>query len=572
MEPVRSTFIPSPTALRVLTEGRILGTNETAPEMISRMVSDLFSIETKFGTPTAEIEQLRSQFCSYLDQSACVMSTPIMTNAGRYEHKPLSACALPAVNFKNADWQTKMKAVVNQFHMDGMGTGFNLNDCEDPVATLKYLNQIAVEGAASGREDRPVGNMAILSVHHPMIQEFIGVKTTAVQNKETWKFNISIDASEEFISAVKKNEGYKLTNGKELTARAVMRRIAMAAHICGDPGLVFLSRMNRDNPTPGVGPYVSTSPCGEVGLTMGETCQFGYINLAKFATPGKKEPVDLKNLAAITGLLTRAMDNALEISMERYCQEENRQVMRAKRKIGLGICGLADMFVILGMPYDSPEARTLARDLIGFISYQSKLASHELAKARGSFTALETNPECRYTHTPGYLTQRYGTTTSRWVEARDWKALDETICKTRKLRNSSTIALAPAGRCALVIDASCGVEPLFSSQEFERHHLKDYLSSAPEKQAIFKTATDIDPLDHLKMAASLQEMVDEAISKTINLPAHADAALIYDIYMRAYEMNLKGITIYRNNCHSEQPRSLTQNANKAPVKPAVKAR
>ncbi|MBM3208699.1 hypothetical protein FJZ40_00185 [Candidatus Shapirobacteria bacterium] len=250
----KSSFLPSPLAEKVLREGRIIGASETPQMMIKRMVEALFVPETCFGTSTAEIQRLIEDFGFFLDGKYCVMSTPVMTNAGRYTDRPLSACAVPPLDLRGD--LRKVKQVVDEFHQAGMGTGFNLNDTENPVEILGFLNGVAVDGANSGKENRPVGNMAILSIHHPRILEFIETKVGSDERGENWKFNISIDVSPEFMCAVGVGEHYRLSDGTYLNAREVMYRIAESAVACGDPGLVFLDRFDRDNPTPGVGAYV----------------------------------------------------------------------------------------------------------------------------------------------------------------------------------------------------------------------------------------------------------------------------------------------------------------------------
>jgi len=553
MGSTRSRFIPSSNAKRILTEGNIFAPGESGASMIERVVRKIFEPEKKFGTDAGKIEKLQTLFTYYLDNRYCIMSTPVMTNAGRYAKKPLSACAVPAVSF-NKKRHSDVKKIINRFHSDGMGTGFNLNECEDPTATLDYLNAIAVEGAQSGREDRPVGNMAVLSVHHPRIKEFIISK--ANPGKASWKFNISIDASKSFIEALKKDNTYRLWDNSRLKASSVMKLVAESAHQCGDPGLVFLHRMNAHNPTPTSGSYTSTAPCGEVGLAPGETCQFGYINVAKFSTQAPAGPrIDFDALADITKLMTRALDNIVEVSLGNFSQKENRRVMQEKRKIGIGICGLADLFILLGIPYESPEARNIGKDVVAFINYQSKVASHELAKTRGSFAAMKNDPECKYLRNPGYLTTRYGSSTSSSVSRKDWLNLDEKIRETRLLRNATTISLPPTGRSALIIDASYGVEPLFSLDEHLAAYPKDdYQLNELKRKKILKTALEIHPRNHLLMAASLQAFVDEAISKTINLPTHTEVETICRLYAQACSLNLKGVTVYRDKCRAEQPK------------------
>src|SRR3989344_4787633 len=439
----RSDFKPSVFAEGVLRDGKIISLQETPQHMIERMVTTLFSVEGKFGTSSSEIQKMIDQFGIFLDEKKCVMSTPVMTNAGRYENKPLSACTVPPIDLKGD--LSKTEDIINHFHSDGMGTGFSLNETDEPVRVLRFLNNIALQGANGGGEDRPVGNMAILSVHHPQILNFVFAKTDADQKGEEWKFNISVDASAEFMDAVMQKTPYILWDGTRLNAAEVMESIAKSAHVCGDPGLIFMDRMNKDNPTPGLAPYTSTAPCAEVGLAPGESCQFGYINVGKFVSGDGGRSINYSELELATRLMTRVLDNALEISIDRYFHPTSQHIMRAKRHIGEGVCGLADMFIDMGIPYDGDQARQTALDIVAFINYVSKLESHELAKTRGSFEAMTLSIGSRYNDEPGFLEQKYGRLETLHVTPDMWQRLGKLIRETGLLRNASTIALPPTG-------------------------------------------------------------------------------------------------------------------------------
>lgn len=578
-----SDFKPSIIAEEVLRNGKIISLQETPQNMIERMVTTLFSVEGKFGTPSSEIQKMTNQFGAFLDDKKCVMSTPVMTNAGRYENRPLSACTVPPIDLRGN--LSQVENVINHFHSDGMGTGFSLNEVDEPVRVLQFLNNVAVQGANGGNEDRPVGNMAILSAHHPQILNFVFAKTDADQKGEEWKFNISVDASAEFMDAVIQKTPYVLWDGTRLNAAEVMESIARSAHLCGDPGLIFMDRMNKDNPTPGLAPYASTAPCAEVGLAPGESCQFGYVNVGEFVSGDDDISINYSELELVTRLMTRVLDNALEISIDRYFHPTSQHIMRAKRKIGVGICGLADMFIKMGIPYDSDQARQSALDIVSFINYVSKLESHELAKTRGSFEAMILPIGNRYNDEPGFLEQKYGRLETLHVTPDMWQGLGKLIRETGLLRNASTIALPPTGRSGLVIDASTGIEPVFTlaningeinpllySDLKERGLLNQevldqinrsgrigHIESIPlALRNIYATALEIAPAGHLEMGVVIQHAVDESISKTINIPESSTPMDITNIYMNAYKKGLKGITVFRANSKTYQPRKLAE--------------
>lgn len=288
-----------------------------------------------------------------------------------------------------------------------------------------------------------------------------------------------------------------------------------------------------------------------MGLTKGESCQFGYLNLARFLTESGE--IDLEKLKRATYVLTRVLDNALEISINNYSEDANKQVMLLKRKIGIGICGLADLFVQKGILYGSEEARTLALDLITLVNFESKVASHELAKVRGSFGAMTFPFDNRHLETPSFLEKKYGNLKTKYVSPEDWQKLAIEIKKTRLLRNASTISLPPTGRSALTINASTGVEPVFSREEYLIHHplLQKH------HHEFLQTAKNIKPKEHLLMAAIIQKGVDESISKTINLPTETTPEEIEEIYLSAWKLGLKGICIYREGSKNAQPKHLS---------------
>ena len=456
-----SNFVaPNQLAMDVLVKGQILAPDEKPNQMIERVVNSIASAEilykNLYGHNAMSVEEFATKIGNLMDEGAIVFSTPILTNAGRFNNRPLSACAMPPVDLKS-DFK-KIKKIVDQYHQDGMGTGFDLSDSSDPITLLKYLNEVAVEGSHNGKEQRPVGNMAILNINSPHIEQFIMIKVGGDQRGENWKFNISVNITNEFMDAVKENREFTLLDGKKISAKKLLDQIAYAAHQCGDPGLISLERLNKDNPTPSLGEYKTTAPCAEVGLAPGETCIFGYINLASLITDLEDPSVNFDKLKDIVKLLTRSLDNILEISIQNYLSDESKFIMQQKRKISIGICGFADMLIALNLSYTQQEARDLIKDILNFISYHSKIASLELAKYRGSFGAIE---KSKYMD-QSYLIDKYGNFDTPHVSAQEWKQLAKNIKETKLLRNATTTALPPTGRSALVIGASTGIEPLFS--------------------------------------------------------------------------------------------------------------
>ncbi|WP_394970364.1 hypothetical protein [uncultured Croceitalea sp.] len=546
-------------------------------------MSNIFSVETKFKTSENEIDYLEKDFGHFIDNHFCVLSTPILTNAGRYRNRPLSACTVPEIDLN--DNNEELESVINVFHEMGMGTGFSFDSLDNPIEKIISLNEIALRGAKSGRENRPVGNMGILSVYHPKIEDFIKLKITADRQNIKWKFNLSVDIDENFITSINNKSTYKLMNGKLKDANEIFDLIVESAHKCGDPGLVYLDRLNRDNPVPAVGKYISTAPCAEVGLSPGEACQFGYINIARFLKDDNN--YDFEALQRLTHLLVRVLDNALELSLPNYPYLKTVEVMTAKRKIGIGICGVADLLIKKRLPYDSMQAREYISDILCFINFHSKKASYYLGKTRGSFGAMNLIIGNEHLETPSFIERKYGSFSSKIISKSDWNSLAAKIREEKCLRNATTIALPPTGRSGLVINASTGVEPLFSLVDYygninkslrqdliaegvwnnetiqnikESGSIQNIDEISENIKRIYKTALEIEPIDHLKMVERLQNFVDESISKTINLPEDISIEDTKEIYLKSYKLNLKGITIYRKNSRRKQPRKLSNNS------------
>jgi ribonucleoside-diphosphate reductase alpha chain len=568
-----SEFKASPSAETVLRKGSIISEDESPAEMVERVVGALAERELVYSGDRREARAWAETLGELVDSKSIVFSTPVMTNAGRHLSKPLSACIVPSIK-PGEDYEV-IKAKIELLHQQGMGTGFDLTPFDDPVRTLKRLNQIAVDGARSGKEERPVGNMAVLGVYHPKILEFIEAKIGSSALEEEWKFNISVDLDDNFFSALESDGRVSLQNGKTLPARKIFEKISEAAAQCADPGIVFLDRMNFRNPIPGLGSYRTTAPCAEVGLIEGEACQFGYINLAKFLkhSDSGKIAFNYEELERTTRVLTAALDNALDVSIENYDLLQSQYIVSQRRKIGIGVCGVADALSLAGLPYDSNFSRIAIKDAILFINYCSKKFSIELAEKRGSCLAMDNiGLKNRYYEIPGYLEVLYGELDSGTVEQHAWTGLDEKIKSMRMLRNSTTVALPPTGRSALVVDASTGIEPHFSL-DYINEEVKDAISQHllrligrttiestlehSEAVELLATAKEVSPSGHLLMAAEVQKATDDSVSKTINLPLRTSPLTVEAIFRDSYQLGMNGASVYIDGTHSLQPRDLS---------------
>lgn len=554
-----SIFQSSNTIEHFLKDGRIIDDGETARSMIERVVNALSDVEHRFGGGK-DARTFANALGQAIDNGEIVPSTPIMTNAGRHLDRPMSACTVPPIDLHGD--LTAVRAMIDEYHVDGMGTGFDLSDVDSPTAVLEHLNSIAVRGSKSGLEDRPVGNMATCSVRHPRIRDFINAKSFSRRDEE-WKFNLSVGVDENFMAAVIRDEPYSLSDGTTLRATAVLDEICTSALDSGDPGIYDQSRMELDNPTPHLGQYRSTAPCAEVGLAPGETCQFAYVNIAKFVTG---QTFDWGRLEAASRLALRLLDNALDFSIQRYPTPASRRIMAAKRKVGVGVCGVADALLLLGVSYDSSVAREKIGGAINFINLATKIESMDLGVARGAFPALD-HPECRHRQEPSLISRKFAENALFPQYRTEWFEIHSRLIDKAPLRNASTTALPPTGRSALLVGASTGIEPHFSvdtdgqlrpdllkliaqHDDREEKMVRRSLSKVPDW---LKGALDIAPEDHIEMTAVCQSATDEAVSKTINLPPTASLDDCVGIYQKAYERGLKAISVYRSGSRKNQP-------------------
>lgn len=575
--------VPAPNfsefAVKVLEDGNILGPAETPTDMMARVFNSVFMAEHKFGTARREIARLQRDFADYVAAKQVILGSPLLTNAGRYLDRALSSCVAVPIDLRQSF--DKVTTLIEAYYEQNMGSGFDLSSVRDPVAMMELLNRHAAEQSNTGRYDRYIGNMANLDVDHPEVAEFIRAK---VGRPDLCHFNISVNASDQFMNAVETARPFVLRDGTAVSATDMWSDLITSAWQCGDPGLLFLDRFNAHNPTPLLGTYVTTAPCAEVGLSPGEACVFGYINIGQFvsAEADGRLAINFTHLERVVTVLTRVLDDALEVSLDKYPSSISRTIMSAKRKVGIGICGLADLFFKLRIAYDSAEAIRLTQNILVTINYVSKCAAVDLAEVRGSFTAF---PMSRYVTDPGFLAEHFGSLRGLRVSGHDWEKLDLTIKATGYLRNASTTALPPSGRSALVLDASTSLEPWFSLytdsgkvREDVHAYVQEWCGRETLASDVFraianygtcqlpalentpiasvvKTATEVRPEAHLHLVAAASQCVDEGASKTVVLPGDCPPGLVSEVFMMAWQLGLKAISVYRDGSSIVKPNS-----------------
>jgi ribonucleoside-diphosphate reductase alpha chain len=591
----------SPNAITVLEKRYLLKDDTGAPiesprDLFQRVARTIADAERRYGASDATVDKVTQDFFGLMANRLFVPNSPTLMNAGRPLGQ-LSACFVLPVddalsNGKSGIYDTlRAMALV---HQSGGGTGFSFS-------RLRPKNDIvrSTMGVASGPVSfmtlfdastdvvkqggtRRGANMGILRVDHPDIMEFITCKddTTKITN-----FNISVAVTDAFMAAVEADGPYDLIHPKtgqvtgQLRARDVWERIIHGAWKTGEPGVFFVDKANHYNPVPHLGEYEATNPCGEQPLLPYDVCNLGSINLGAFVrergNAGTREAeIDWDHLRRVVHLSTRFLENVIDANQ--YPLQEITDLAQRIRRIGLGVMGLADVFVKLGVPYDSEEGVALGRKIQQFVDEEAKNESERLATERGVFPEWEQ---------------------SIWgpdeTAARD--ANGERIRPLRRLRNCNVTTVAPTGTISIIAGCSSGIEPLFAvafmrnqagvlmpdvnddfvtiakaegwySDELMRKiaetgHID--LPEVPAKwQRVFVTANGIKPEWHIRMQAAFQEYNDSAISKTCNFAHDATEEYVEEIYRLAYRLNCKGVTVYRDGSREMQVLSTGSTAKK----------
>ena len=571
---------------------------ETPATMFRRVADSIAAAELQYGKSQADADKLSDEFYKAITERYFMPNSPTLMNAGR-ELGQLSACfVLPVEDSLEGIFETVKNTAL--IHKSGGGTGFSfarlraknsvvkstMGVSSGPVSFMEVFNA-ATEAVKQGGTRRGA-NMGILRVDHPDVLEFIDCKnnTSRLNN-----FNISVALTDKFMEAVKNNTEYELVHPNSgevagtLNAKEVFDKIVSNAWSTGEPGIIFIDKMNADNPTPQIGAIESTNPCGEVPLLPYEACNLGSINLGLMVEDGQ---INWTKLEEITKLSIKFLDNV--ITVNNYPLPQISEMVQNNRKIGLGVMGWADMLMKLNISYSSEEGTKLAAQVMEFIDYHSKVESIELSKLRGKFH----NFEGSIYDGKKFLQTKYAGKSAGLISDDMWVELDEEIEKYG-IRNSTTTCIAPTGTISMIASASGGVEPLFGlvfmrnvmdgtemlevNPIFKEYAIKhgfysdDVMRQISEEgtiahvesvdevsKKIFATAHDVSPYWHVKMQAAFQLHTDNAVSKTVNFVESATREEIEETYILAYENNLKGITVYRNNCRPIQPMNLTKKA------------
>ena len=550
-------------------EGNIL----EDPDGMFRRVAHNLSLADLNYQPVTEMERqaTEEEFYDVMRSLEFMPNSPTLMNAGR-ELQQLSACFVLPVDDSLESIFTRVRQTA-LIHKSGGGTGFSFSRLRpegDVVGStggvasgpVSFINAFdAATDVVKQGGTRRGANMGILNVNHPDVLRFIHAKE---DGEHLVNFNISVAVTEDFMRQVEQGQDYDLINPRtnevtgRLNAREVFNRLTAMAWQTGDPGIVFLDRINRDNPNPQLGYIESTNPCGEQPLLPFESCNLGSLNVARMVHyTGDDVQMDWSRLARAVRTGVHLLDNVID--MNNYPIEEIEEMSKKTRRIGMGIMGFSDLLVQLGIRYDSEEALELGAEVMRRIQEETYKASMELAEKRGPFPAWE-----------GSIYNKPG--------------------QVRRMRNSAPVTIAPTGTISIISGASSGIEPLFAlsyvrnvmdntrlvegNPYFEavaRHegfyspelmeqlaqtgslsHLEGELNVPEWVKDVFRTSHDITPEWHVRMQAAFQKHTDNSVSKTINFPSEATIADVAQAYRLAYETGCKGITVYRDGSKAGQ--------------------
>ncbi len=542
------------------------GVAESPAQMFRRVAKNIASADLIYD-PEADVSKTEEEFYDMMTKLEFLPNSPTLMNAGT-ELQQLSACfVLPVEDSMEAIFESiKHTALI---HQTGGGTGFSFsrlrpkNDvvkstggvASGPISFMNVFDAATDVIKQGGR--RRGANMGILRVDHPDIIEFITAKE---KNNVLNNFNISVAVTERFMEAAKNDEEYELMNPrtkqlvKRIRAKTVLDLMVAMAWKNGEPGIIFIDRINRDNPTPLLGVIESTNPCGEQPLLPYESCNLGSINLSKMVARINNEAVvDWEKLRTTVRKAVHFLDNVVDIS--NFPVPKITEMVRSNRKIGLGVMGFADMLVQLGIPYDSEEAVSIAGEIMKFITEEARKKSMKIALQRGSFPNFQG---------------------SSW-EARGYDAM----------RNATVTTIAPTGTLSIIAGCSSGIEPLFAisyirnvMDNTEMLEVNPYFEEAAKREGffserlmrsiagtgsiqgieeiperirrIFVTAHDIPPIWHVRMQAAFQASTDNAVSKTVNFPHDATTQDVQEVFKLSYELGCKGVTLYRDGSREAQ--------------------
>ena len=511
---------------------------ETPGDLFSRVARVVAEADRLFDAG-ASVRDTAAGFEAAMTSLSFLPNSPCLMNAGRPLGQLAACFVLPVDDHLESIFQSLKDAAL--IHQTGGGTGFSFSRIRPAGDTIFPASGVtggpipfiqlfdAATHLINRNGVRPGANMGVLHVSHPDIEAFVTAKR---DRRLLSNFNLSVAVDDDFIASVKAGRDYPLIHPRTGTvvarqsAAELLSLMADSAWATGDPGILFIDRINRGNPTPEIGALEATNPCGEQPLLPYESCTLGSINLTRILTDNT---IDYAMLESLVHLAVHFLDNVVEVNRHPIARTE--EWSRMNRKIGVGVMGFADMLILLGVPYQSSQALVLAEQIMAHIQQYAESASADLAARRGNFPAFHQS-----------VFPKRG---------------------VRHRRNATLTTIAPTGTISILAGVSSSVEPVFAYEVRRRvvdrvftdvHPLYERYrrEGRPIDPDIFQTAWDVSPHWHLKIQAAFQKYTDNAVSKTVNLPETITVDRIRDLFLTATDMNLKGVTVYRDQSHPDQ--------------------
>lgn len=520
----------------VFVQRNIIKTEENLAEFIDCIFDKIYKHDLNLSEKT--------KAKNYVLEGKIALGTSLYTNLLQ-KQKPMGACTVLSHKFT----KDISKQVLN-----GVGVGFDLTETKNPIDTLQSLNKLLK--SMDGKTQRPPAGIALLDIYHKDIEHFISLKRKP--NFPNWRFNISVSIPDRFMQSLSKNKNIILTNGKEISSSEIYSNLVNSMHSSGEPGIIFKDTVEASNPLP-KHKYKGMASCAEIALEDNEMCLFSHINLPAFLK--NDNTIDYNSLADATKSLTRLLDNVININLEERISSDN--ISALKRRFGIGICGYADILAQMNIAYGSKEAQSVLTSCLETINYASKQASMKLAKERGRFPLFN---ESRYNDFSFLMKHAENSPVSK----ENWKDLYNDVQKNG-LRNATTTALPPTGSSSRIVESSFSIEPYFSLKsnkifqnklkemnldEGQLSQVKDIIHSSGDCQNIsilpswfrktFRLGGQISYKEHLETVGTAQKFIDDGISKTVNIPQDSPVSIVDKIIKQAYNLNLKGITVFRN--------------------------
>ena len=530
-------------------------------EFISNVIEKLKTLETQHTN-------IDNDYITHIEnlvlENKIVLGSPILKNI-LLEEEPVNSCTVVPINLNNDI--DNLYPILEPYANNTVGSGYDLNQVDNPCATIQKIND-AIHELIKIYPNR-LSAMGTLDISSPEIINFINLKRNI--NYNYCHYNISVNIPDNFFEKGKKYEVIYKGKKVKIPNYKILNLLSKSIHYCGEPGIIFSDRFEETNPLDDDKyKYKSVAPCAEIAMAEGEVCQFSYINLSEMIDDNGN--LNKEELQLTIKIITRMLDNLCDVSIKNA--RANSDIIEDKRRIGIGVCGFADMLAKLRIPYDSEEALSLAENIFSYINFYSKVESVRLAMQRGPFRKFNES-QCNNTDWFNKFIKK-----DNWVTKLEWETLKKGIQKYG-IRNSSTTAIPPTGRSSLIVNSSFSIEPYFSlldsigklkstfleyiNENYSKEEKKEIVKQVLETgdcsklskeyhilKSIFKTALEINPKNHIDMVKTINNCVDESVSKTVNLPNQTSVDEISKYIIYAHESGLNGITFFRDRCLEER--------------------